>query len=804
MINYMAELSLLMSQMGCGKSIKEHPAVFRASKHRIILERIRPIEQKMKSQIDKLTQSTHNGEVKTPLRARPDQMEFDDESDAEESEEDEGGEEKKTKKYVPPKMVAVRYEEEDNEKQTKAMERAKRRALQSSLVQELRQQYSDAPEEYREKSRRKFEADKERQRYEEDHFVRLRMSKAEKKRERLQNRDNAIDDLFNFGNYMMRDESGEALSNSKKRKGSQSGGPKGKKSRFDRKKSKKLKAKLKKTVKTKARLILVVNIESQFSCQKRPIFAQLTSDGSYAGKMAGHFESELCQVLLEEHFGKTVSLVASVLLREPGPLGAIMFRLKGQVKLNAVRKSLSILIQHSIVTFKMDASMRVNYSIDRSAILAFPKAPRCCLIVKTLYGGLAEAICEELFSYGRLTCSDTIRKVSLRLEQPLGDVKEKFCRLTEAQFIARCPPVVSSLKGCPQFETSYDPFIMPDVILQGSSESAGESRKRKAPTPEGDEGIYWHINWSRFDRYIRDEMTLELLVPKNSSTEQIALKLSQTVRSLLKANEVRASPVATINTAPISLFDMMRTVKENELEIERPDVEKSLRILVDESRGVVRRSGDSGGGLFVIDFERAIGQICQFHIESLIREQLESRAVRIFRLLQQRGHLEEDQIEKLTMMSGKETRELLYAMLEEGYISTKPIGRTNDFAPSRTFVLYYVDMPQTVRGLVEYTCKMLRNIILRRSFEVKEHRLLTERQVKMESIMETINADETLDEETKKQQISEVEEMYLSSADRAALEKYHKAQTVLNAAETECERALFAFRLYIEFSLRRC
>ncbi|ETN81843.1 hypothetical protein NECAME_00193 [Necator americanus] len=274
----------------------------------------------------------------------------------------------------------------------------------------------------------------------------------------------------------------------------------------------------------------------------------------------------------------------------------------------------------------------------------------------------------------------------------------------------------------------------------------------------------------------------------------------------------------------------MRCVKENELELERADIEKALRTLVDESRGVVRKSGDSGGGLFVIgcfvlpDFERAIEQICQFHIESMIREQLESRAVRIFRLLQRRGHLEEDQIEKLTMMNSKETRELLYAMLEEGYISTKasffltdsdvsvtlkkyqlqPIGRTNDFAPSRTFVLYYVDLPQMVRGLVEYTCKMLRNIILRRSFEVKEHRQLTDRQVKMESIMETINADEGLDEETKKQQIVEVEEMYLSSADRVTLERYRRAQTSLNAAETECERALFAFRLFLEFSVRKC
>ncbi|VDM51924.1 unnamed protein product [Angiostrongylus costaricensis] len=354
--------------------------------------------------------------------------------------------------------------------------------------------------------------------------------------------------------------------------------------------------------------------------------------------MVGHFEAELCQVLIEEHFGKAVALVVSTLLREPGPLSAIKLRLRGQVKFNTV--------------------------------------------------------------------------------------KDKFCRLSESHFIARCPPVVSSLKGCPQFETSYDPYIMPDFLSLASilyfstkcfEETTGGSRKRKAESLDGDEGIYWRINWQRFDSYIRDEVTLELLVPK--------------------------------------LFDMMRAVKENELGIEKSDLEKTLKILAEESHGVVRKSGESGGGLYIIDFEAAIEQICQFHIESLIREQLEYRAVRIFRLLQQKGHLEEDQIEKLTMISGKETRELLYAMLEEGYVYTKPIGRTNDFAPSRTFVLYHVDLPQTVRSLIEYTCKV---------------------------------------------------EMYLSAADRLALEKYRRAQTVLNAAETECERGLFAFRLFVEFSRRKC
>ncbi|KAE9420704.1 hypothetical protein Angca_006397, partial [Angiostrongylus cantonensis] len=243
MLAYMTELSLLMGHMSCGKSIKENPSVFRAAKHRTILESIRPIEQKMRSQIDRLIQGVHTGEVKAPLRARPEQMEFDNDSNCEQSDNNE--DEKKPKKYVPPKMMAVKYEDEHNHQQTKAMEKAKRRALQSSLIQELKQQYSDAPEEFREKNIRKYKDDKEREAYEEDNFVRLRMTKAQKKREQRLNRDNALEDLFNFGNYMMRDESGEALSSNKKRKSSQADGPRKKKSRLERKKNKKIRIKTK-------------------------------------------------------------------------------------------------------------------------------------------------------------------------------------------------------------------------------------------------------------------------------------------------------------------------------------------------------------------------------------------------------------------------------------------------------------------------------------------------------------------------------------------------------------------------------
>lgn len=52
---------------------------------------------------------------------------------------------------------------------------------------------------------------KAREEYEEDNLMRMRVTKADKARQAKMNRHNAIDDILNFGNYMMRGEDGEAF-----------------------------------------------------------------------------------------------------------------------------------------------------------------------------------------------------------------------------------------------------------------------------------------------------------------------------------------------------------------------------------------------------------------------------------------------------------------------------------------------------------------------------------------------------------------------------------------------------------------
>ncbi|VDN50138.1 unnamed protein product [Dracunculus medinensis] len=205
---YLCNMAYLMGQMSRAKSIQGDEAIDRLIYLRIILERIRPIDQKMRSQIEKLFSRSRTNEQRKILRPHPELMKVDDvgkESSDENNDSD--NEPSSAKKYVPPKLVPVHYNEDEEAENEKKIERARKRALQSSLIQDLRAEYTDAPEVIMEDQRpqKRRQNDDEKQKYEEDYFIRLQVSKKEKHKRRLENRQNLLDDLLHFGDYMALD-----------------------------------------------------------------------------------------------------------------------------------------------------------------------------------------------------------------------------------------------------------------------------------------------------------------------------------------------------------------------------------------------------------------------------------------------------------------------------------------------------------------------------------------------------------------------------------------------------------------------
>jgi U3 small nucleolar ribonucleoprotein protein LCP5 len=163
--------------------------ILRLCEIRTFIEKIRPIEQKLQYQMDKLLKNN----IDQQLHYRANMENFDkDIHEQEEINEDEEEEEKeKPKVYRPPKLVPVEYNEDFDDKHEKGtvnkrLEHLKRRAYHSDILEDYKNKYSDAPEEIYNSERSRLlqqnRAYKEKVAYEEDYLKRLPQTK----RERLQ------------------------------------------------------------------------------------------------------------------------------------------------------------------------------------------------------------------------------------------------------------------------------------------------------------------------------------------------------------------------------------------------------------------------------------------------------------------------------------------------------------------------------------------------------------------------------------------------------------------------------------------
>ncbi|XP_031563168.1 neuroguidin-like [Actinia tenebrosa] len=209
LLSYLINIVYYMLLKSDGEKIEGDSAIDRLVEIRTVLEKLRPIDQKMKYQIDKLIKMITTGMTagdSDPLRFKPNPENMAAKlGEADEDESDESADEthipSKSGVYVPPKVTAVPYDDGRSSKKDKKTENAKKRALGSSIIQELRDEYSETPMEIREevindwRSSKKQEDEAHQQNYEEDNFLRLPTKKQKKGNPRASS---TLDELTSF------------------------------------------------------------------------------------------------------------------------------------------------------------------------------------------------------------------------------------------------------------------------------------------------------------------------------------------------------------------------------------------------------------------------------------------------------------------------------------------------------------------------------------------------------------------------------------------------------------------------------
>ncbi|CAG9854721.1 unnamed protein product [Phyllotreta striolata] len=228
LLSYLINLTYVVLRKCSGEKITEDPCIDRLVELRTVLEKIKPIDQKLKYQIDKLVKSAvaeSSVDDPTSFKANPENLlQKDIQSDSSESDDGEATkpEKKKSDIYVAPKLSALHYtgDETVKEKSKHLQDRSKKLALSNSIMQDLREEYLDVPVEISQSSRAQQMLSKqqqERQDYEEEYMTRLPVTKSEKhNRRKLTTLGSLGDEITDFGNQSQK-------SNKRKRKFSKKG-----------------------------------------------------------------------------------------------------------------------------------------------------------------------------------------------------------------------------------------------------------------------------------------------------------------------------------------------------------------------------------------------------------------------------------------------------------------------------------------------------------------------------------------------------------------------------------------------------
>ncbi|XP_074110737.1 neuroguidin [Cotesia typhae] len=217
LLSYLINLTYIIIKKCSGEQIEGSPSIDRLVEIKTVLEKIKPIDYKLKYQIEKLVRSTMSvGDDMDPtkFKANPEAFaaKIDDDDEDESENDDQDGEakdsdKKKSKKgvYVPPKISAHHYDGDDTklDKIRKAEERSRRQAVSGAILRELKEEFLETPMEDsldREKKIDLSNEHKEKIEYEETYMTRLPVSKQEKHRNRQMSTLGTLgDEITSFG-----------------------------------------------------------------------------------------------------------------------------------------------------------------------------------------------------------------------------------------------------------------------------------------------------------------------------------------------------------------------------------------------------------------------------------------------------------------------------------------------------------------------------------------------------------------------------------------------------------------------------
>jgi len=223
-----------------------------------------------------------------------------------------------------------------------------------------------------------------------------------------------------------------------------------------------------------------------------------------------------------------------------------------------------------------------------------------------------------------------------------------------------------------------------------------------------------------------------------------------------------------------------------------------LEIIEQDSMGILCRLSNIQGGHFSFNMKAAITHLMWSCIDRIIADKHGYQALRIFRLVKENEFLEQDNINEVGMIPGKDAKNLTYKLVEDGFLNIKEVRKvySTTAPPGKSCTVFYVDKTEVIR-CVQQTCyKALLNLKLRAKYlDEKIQRLV----VKDERIKRTLL--HMTKKECSEEQLKEVREL-LTPPERSLLFRYqHQSEKLLSGA-LQIDETLLITEFYMRYHSR--
>ncbi|KAH9981485.1 hypothetical protein BGW80DRAFT_1270469 [Lactifluus volemus] len=463
--------------------------------------------------------------------------------------------------------------------------------------------------------------------------------------------------------------------------------------------------------------------------------------------MADADTANVCAQIIRSHFGPFTSVSVAFILLSRGRLSFSQLVRYSRLKPRTIRAAILVLIQHNILWHATSEDEGEVFEVNVDECLTRLRFGRYVWLAEQHFGIPGANIVQLVLDHGNFGSKESTvyaqalhGLVTLSYLKPstlLSHVSPRDKRiLYEAEEKAKINgfPTTKELRQAREVALSRlkrEEDEAEKVGLKPKSQVSSRPSKRIKVSDDNvvDNDVHFRANYNRFNIHIRNKLIEAAARERFNDGAALVLQatLKATENKQMTITENRSDSTTAANIA-LQLEDdhtlasglVLNTRKPKDITLVKYYL--SMLAFVDNPTAAGKASSfvSLNGSKVYVEFGIIASRLRRRVLEAVTRERHGDDGVRVLRLLLDSGKVDEKQVSKLAMIAPKDVRPLLSAMSAESLISIQEVPKSADRNPTRTFYLWYVDLPKTCSVLLGNLYKTLYNINVRKKAETED------------------------------------------------------------------------------------